>query len=60
MGFEMYCNLLKEEVQIKKDGGTKGCPVINASSLAEIPKSYVGKESLRVDYYYQISNLVFK
>ena len=55
VGFEMYCNLLKEEVKIKKDGGVKDYPVIAVNTLAEIPKSYVRKESLRVDYYYQIS-----
>ena len=51
----MYCDLLKEEVKIKKDGGVKDYPVIAVNTLAEIPKSYVRKESLRVDYYYQIS-----
>ena len=55
VGFEMYCDLLKEEVKIKKDGGIKDCPVINVNTLTEIPKSYIRKESLRVDYYYQIS-----
>ena len=55
VGFEMYCDLLKEEVKIKKDGGVKDYPVIAVNTLAEIPKSYVRKESLRVDYYYQIS-----
>ena len=60
VGFEMYCDLLKEEVKIKKEGGIKEHPVINVSALAKIPKSYVKKESLRVDYYYQISKATKK
>ncbi len=55
VGFEMYCDLLKEEIKIKKEGVVKEQPVINVSTLAEIPRSYIRKESLRVDYYYQIS-----
>jgi len=60
VGFEMYCELLKEEVKIKKEGGAKVYPIINVSVLAEIPKSYVKKESLRVDYYYQMSRATNK
>ena len=56
----MYCELLKEEVEIKKEGGAKDHPVINVSALAKIPRSYVKKESLRVDYYYQISKATKK
>ena len=60
VGFEMYCELLKEEVEIRKEGGTKDHPVINVSALAKIPRSYIKKESLRVDYYYQISKATKK
>ena len=44
VGFEMYCELLKEEVEIKKEGGTKDHPIINVSALAKIPRSYVKKK----------------
>ena len=60
VGFEMYCNLLEEEVKIRKEGGKKEQPLITTSSLARIPKSYIKKESLRVDYYYQISKATKK
>ena len=60
VGFEMYCNLLKEEVKIKKGGNAKDYPLINISVLAKIPRSYIKKESLRVDYYYQISKATKK
>ena len=55
VGFEMYCDLLKEEVKIKKGGKVNRQPVIVVNSKAEIPTTYIKKESFRVDYYYQIS-----
>ena len=59
VGFEMYCELLKE-IKTKKEGGVKEHPIIYVSALAKIPRSYVKKESLRVDYYYQISKATNK
>ena len=60
VGFEMYCDLLKEEVEMRKKGMVKEQPFINVSKLAEIPRSYIRKESIRVDYYYQISKATKK
>ena len=55
IGFEMYCDLLKEEVRQKKGFKTKEQPTIIVNTTAEIPRTYVKKESFRIDYYYQIS-----
>ena len=46
VGFEMYCDLLKEEVKIKKGGKINRQPVIVVNSKAEIPTTYIKKKAL--------------
>ena len=56
VGFEMYCELLKEEINLKKDPlKNKDLPIITIKDKLEIPSVYIKKESLKIDYYYQIS-----
>ena len=56
VGFEMYCDLLREEVNNKKNLKKKtDQPVLVMNTKIEIPKTYIKKEQIRIDYYYQIS-----
>ncbi len=56
VGFEMYCDLLKEEIDNKKNKKkTREQPILVMNTKAEIPFTYINKEQIRIDYYYQIS-----
>ena len=56
VGFEMYCDLLKEEINNKKNKQrTKEQPILVMNTKAEIPFTYINKEQIRIDYYYQIA-----
>ena len=56
VGFEMYCDLLKNEIDINKNQKrNKSQPVLVMKTKAEIPLTYIKKEQIRIDYYYQLS-----
>ena len=56
VGFEMYCDLLREEINIKKNQKrSKNQPVLIMNTKTEIPITYIKKEQIRIDYYYQVS-----
>tara|TARA_B100000900_G_scaffold186840_1_gene158340 strand:- start:2003 stop:5098 length:3096 start_codon:yes stop_codon:yes gene_type:complete len=56
VGFEMYCDLLREEINInKKQKKIKSQPVLVMNTKAEIPLKYIKREQIRIDYYYQLS-----
>lgn len=56
VGFEMYCDLLRDEINIKKNRKkSKSQPVLIMNTKTEIPITYIKKEQIRIDYYYQIS-----
>ena len=56
VGFEMYCELLKQQINLRKEPTKdKEVPVFVVNEKAEIPPSYIKKEQIRIDYYYQIS-----
>ncbi len=56
VGFEMYCELLRDEISIKKNlKRNKSQPVLIMNTKAEIPTTYIKKEQIRIDYYYQLS-----
>ena len=56
VGFEMYCDLLRDEINIKKNQKkSKSQPVLIMNTKTEIPITYIRKEQIRIDYYYQIS-----
>tara|TARA_Y100001970_G_scaffold228530_1_gene283064 strand:- start:1600 stop:4689 length:3090 start_codon:yes stop_codon:yes gene_type:complete len=56
VGFEMYCELLKEEVEtLKKGKQNKKPPLLIISEKAELSSSYIKREQMRIDYYYQLS-----
>ena len=56
VGFEMYCDLLRDEINIKKNQKkNKQQPVLIMNTKTEIPITYIKKEQIRIDYYYQIS-----
>ena len=56
VGFEMYCDLLREEVNNKKKLKNKtDQPILVMNTKIEIPTTYIKKEQIRIDYYYQIS-----
>ncbi len=56
VGFEMYCDLLKEEVDnIKKGGLNKKPPLLIVREKAELSSSYIRKEQIRIEYYYHLA-----
>ncbi len=56
VGFEMYCDLLRDEINIKKNQKKdENQPVLIMNTKTEIPITYIKKEQIRIDYYYQIS-----
>ena len=56
VGFEMYCDLLRDEINIKKNQKrNKSQPVLIMNTKTEIPITYIKKEQTRIDYYYQLS-----
>tara|TARA_B100000575_G_scaffold255551_1_gene225392 strand:+ start:3171 stop:6260 length:3090 start_codon:yes stop_codon:yes gene_type:complete len=56
VGFEMYCDLLREEISVKKNQKKgKSKPVLIMNTKTEIPNTYIKKEQIRIDYYYQLS-----
>ncbi len=56
VGFEMYCDLLRDEIDSKKNKKkNREQPVLLINTKAEIPITYIKREQIRIDYYYQIS-----
>ena len=56
VGFEMYCDLLRDEINIKKNQKrNENQPVLIMNTKTEIPITYIKKEQIRIDYYYQLS-----
>ena len=58
VGFEMYCEILKSEIDRATGRDKEGdMPSIHLSDPAEISDSYIIDRSFRVDYYYRISRI---
>ena len=56
IGFELYCDFLKEEINLVKGGGIEqDAPIIKLNTIIKISESYVKKDRLRIDYYYKLS-----
>ena len=56
VGFEMYCDLLKQQINLrKKPGEDESPPTLVFDEKIEIPNTYIKKEQIRINYYYQIS-----
>ena len=56
VGFEMYCDLLKQQINLrKKPGEDESPPTLVFDEKIEIPDTYIKKEQIRINYYYQIS-----
>tara|TARA_Y100001970_G_scaffold169589_1_gene207323 strand:- start:684 stop:1277 length:594 start_codon:yes stop_codon:yes gene_type:complete len=57
VGFQMYCNLLSEELK-KKDrnsGVFYSEPEVSIDASSSISKKYISTTALRIDYYYRIA-----
>ena len=58
VGFEMYCELLQDEINLEKNQfGKKEDVVVFGDFLTEIGEEYISERSTRVDYYFQISKI---
>ena len=58
VGFEMYCEILKSEIDRATGRDKEGdMPSIHLSDPGEISDSYIIDRSFRVDYYYRISRI---
>jgi len=56
VGLEMYCDLLKTELnKNKKTSPQNQAPLVTTNILAEINKNYMEDQGMRVDYYYRIA-----
>ena len=59
VGFEMYCDLLKKEINLKKNPKKNNePPVIVIDGKAEIPSSYIKNRRIKIDYYFKISRAI--
>jgi len=59
VGFEMYCEILKSEIdRVAGRKNTADSPSIHLSDPAEISDAYIADRSFRIDYYYRISRVV--
>ncbi|SVA10511.1 uncharacterized protein METZ01_LOCUS63365, partial [marine metagenome] len=59
VGFEMYCEILKSEIdRVSGRKNVDDVPSIHLSSPAEISNAYIVDRSFRIDYYYKISRIV--
>ena len=58
IGFELYCEILKEEID-RVNGSEKKVfsPIVVLDSLAEISDEYIQDRSVRIDYYFKISRI---
>ena len=58
VGFEMYCEILKSEID-RATGRDKAddMPSIHLSGSADISDAYIIDRSFRIDYYYKISRI---
>ena len=59
VGFEMYCEILKSEID-RATGreNTDDMPSIHLNEPADISDAYIIDRSFRIDYYYKISRIV--
>jgi transcription-repair coupling factor (superfamily II helicase) len=61
VGFELYCEILKDEVDKIKTGDNKKIePVVFLDTVAEINETYIKSRSVRVDFYFQLSRVKTK
>ena len=61
VGFELYCEILKDEVDKIKTGDSKKIvPVVFLDTVAEIDETYIKSRSVRVDFYFQLSRVKTK
>ena len=60
VGYDMYCTLLEEAVKLEKGIKVKSKPdiTIDLSVDAYIPKSYIDDESIRIEIYKKISDII--
>ena len=58
VGFELYCEILQEEINLEKNQTKKKDDlVVGGDFLTEIGENYISQRSTRVDYYFQISRI---
>jgi len=60
VGFEVYCEILKEELNKRKNKLNKKDTIIQTDVLPQINKDYIKDRSLRVNYYYRIAKATKK
>ena len=58
LGFELYCEILKDELETATGINEKGvAPLVTLDAEALIGKNYVYDKSARLDLYYQVSRM---
>ena len=55
VGFELYCDLLKEEINKNKTGGHTSKVEIKMLNMPSLDKKHISSQALRIDYYYRIA-----
>lgn len=56
VGFELYCEILQEEISLEKsDGLNENVFSITVDCLLEIEESYIQDKSIRLDFYFRLS-----
>ena len=55
VGFELYCDLLKDEINKSKSGSISKQVEIKTSFSPHFDKNYIKTQTQRLDYYYRLS-----
>ncbi len=55
VGFELYCDLLKEEINKNKTGELTNKVEIKMLNMPNLDKKHISSQALRIDYYYRIA-----
>ena len=56
VGFELYCEILQEEIRLEKNENLDNNKLsISVDCLLEIEESYIQDRSIRLDFYFRLS-----
>ena len=55
IGFELYCDMLRNEINTNKSGRSSTQVKVKMSPVPRLEKTYISSQTQRLDYYYRIA-----